>query len=408
MKTDGVSVKDTPFQAAIDSFQGKVRLPTRHYTDVMEQAHARAFVVAGAMQDDLIAGFQEAINKALTQGTTLAEFRKDFDKLVAAHGWNYNGSREWRTRTIFHTNIRTSYMSGKWEEAQRTKARRPYGRYVAVKDNRTRPEHAIWHGKVVLLDDPWWNTHWPPNGWGCRCTMQTVSERELERNGWDVWTPPTDKFTTAVLQTPSGPMPVKTVPGVDPGFAYNPGRASFGTRLSEQAVRDLRADGTWKNWKRLTPGDWQSARRPEEMPLDIPRAKLAEAAATPDDMVRLTQKAAGGAEVLIASPDGGAVFIEAAFLAAHIPMNRSPFVPMLREVIEDPYEVWVSVEEHEATGRVELRKRYLKLVQVGPKKQSLYLVAQVVKGVFVGWTFVPASSPSVLKNQRVGKLLWGR
>jgi hypothetical protein len=36
----------------------------------------------------------------------------------------------------------------------------------------------------------------------------------------------------------------------------------------------------------------------------------------------------------------------------------------------------------------------------------MYLVVQVVKGQLEAWTLVPASSPSVLNNQRVGKLLW--
>lgn len=399
--------RDTPFAEAIDYYNGKVRLPTRHYTDLMEAAHAKAFVVAGAMQDDLLAGLQEAVRKGLEQGATLAEFRKDFDRLVAAHGWSYNGSRGWRTRVIYQTNMRTAHMAGKWEQAQRTKARRPYARYVATLDSKTRQEHRIWHGKVVPLDDPWWSTHWPPNGWGCRCSTHTVSERELQSNGWSVWTPPPDTSRTVALQTPDGIMEVRTVEGVDPGWAYNPGKAATGTRMSATQVQSARDDGGWGKWRRLTPGDWRTAGRPQEVPLDAATARLARKADSPDELATIVRKVLGGEERYFDTPGGG-VLLTVAGIAGHVAPGRSPWAPFIPEVLTDPFEVWMTLDQHEVTGRVELRKRYIKRVRAGERGQCLYLVATVLKGEFVGWTFVPASTVGVLSNQRVGKLLWAR
>jgi hypothetical protein len=86
-----------PFTEAIDFFKQKVNLPTRSWTDLWQGQHARAFVVAGGVKDDLISDLRNAVAKAIEQGTTLAEFRKDFDQAVAKHGWSYNGSRGWRT-----------------------------------------------------------------------------------------------------------------------------------------------------------------------------------------------------------------------------------------------------------------------------------------------------------------------
>jgi hypothetical protein len=39
---------------------------------------------------------------------------------------------------------------------------------------------------MLPVDDPFWAFAWPPNGWGCKCSVRTVSEREartLERDG---------------------------------------------------------------------------------------------------------------------------------------------------------------------------------------------------------------------------------
>ncbi len=108
-----VTFKGTPFKEAIDFFQAKVRVPTRTYTDMMNKAHSKGFMVAGAMKDELLADFQEVIGRCLRDGLTLEDFRKGFDRIVAAHGWSYNGTRGWRTRVIFETNIRTSYAAGR-------------------------------------------------------------------------------------------------------------------------------------------------------------------------------------------------------------------------------------------------------------------------------------------------------
>jgi SPP1 gp7 family putative phage head morphogenesis protein len=399
--------KAIPFQEAIDSFQGKLRLPTRHYTDIMEAEHARAFVVAGAQQDSLLEGFQEAINKALTQGTTLAEFRRDFDRLVQAHGWSHNGTAGWRSRVIFETNLHTSYMTGKWEQMQRVKDVRPYARYVAVRDRRTRPEHAAWNGLIVALDDPWWDTHWPPNGWGCRCSTQSLSERDVAREGWTVSTPPPDDPYTVQLKGPDGPVSVQTVAGVDPGWAYNPGKASSGVRYTDAAKQALEDGGEWGKRKSLTPGDWSSYGRPEVLPERTSSATPAQKAASSEEARWVLENLLGGPEKIFVGADGMAVKVSAAVLAGHHP-ERSSHYPYIRELLEDPEEIWLSFDEHIATGRVELRKRYVRLLRAGKDKVAQYLVAQVVKGELLAWTLVPLDRASRINRERAGKLLYSR
>ncbi len=107
-KRPEVEFKGTPFKEAIDFFQGKVRVPTRAYTDLMGAAHSKGFMVTGATKDELLADFQETIGRCIRDGLTLEDFRKDFDRIVAAHGWSYKGSRGWRTRTIVETTRRAS------------------------------------------------------------------------------------------------------------------------------------------------------------------------------------------------------------------------------------------------------------------------------------------------------------
>lgn len=160
--------RSLPFDQAIKFFRDKVRLPTQSWTDIWQGMHSRAFVVAGAMRDDLLSDFQSAILKGIEQGTTLQEFRKDFDQIVSRYGWSYNGGRGWRTSVIFNTNLRTSYQAGHY--AQMTDpdvlAERPYWRYIAGLSREPRQEHLDWNNTVLAHDDPWWQTHYPPSAWG--------------------------------------------------------------------------------------------------------------------------------------------------------------------------------------------------------------------------------------------------
>lgn len=400
-----------PFQEATDHFRSKVSLPTATWTDIWQEQHSRAFVVAGAMRDDLLTDFRNAIDKAIAGGATIADFRKDFDSIVARHGWSYKGGRGWRTRVIYNTNLRQAHMSGRWAQVQRVKEKRPYLRYVSVLDDSTRNQHRAWHGTVLPVDHPWWSSHYPMNGWGCRCTVQSLSERELKAYGYSVTDAPHVNDVEMVphtIKTPFGERNVFAPKGVDPGFAYNPGEAAWGRTLSDAAVANYKASGEWTKWTRLTPGDWKTAGRPAMVPADSVEAKLGKKAASRDEAAAMLKKALGGVEekvfILL---DGSALLVNAESLADYIGLERTPFIPLLPELLEKPYEVWLSFERHEATGRVALRKRLVKMVDAG-KSKALVLVAHASKGMLEGWTFLPANRARELMKNRAGKLLWGR
>lgn len=217
-----------PFQEQIDFFRSKISLHTQSWTDLRESQHDVAFVVAGAMRDELVSDLRSAVDSAIVEGTTLATFRRDFDAIVGRHGWSYRGGRNWRTEVIYRTNLRTSYAAGRWQQLQAVKDRRPYWRYrhSDVSEN-PRQDHLAWDGLVLHADDPWWNTHYPPNGRGCNCFIEALSEHDLERLGKSE--PDTaPALDTRVVTVGRGPgRQTAAVPaGIDPGWAYAPGQAA--------------------------------------------------------------------------------------------------------------------------------------------------------------------------------------
>ena len=153
--------------------------------------HSRGFAVAGAMRDDLLADIHRALNEAIANGTTLADFKKSFRETAARYGWTGSpqspidtpGRLGWRATTIFNTNMRTSYAAGHYKQMTEPAAlkARPYWRYVGGLSEHPRPLHLAWSGTILKADDPWWDTHYPPNGWGCQGKVASTSDRERKR-----------------------------------------------------------------------------------------------------------------------------------------------------------------------------------------------------------------------------------
>jgi|SRR5690606_11990733 len=179
-----VAYGSLPFAEQIQFFRSKRNVLTESYLDVFGAEHDVAFMVAGANRADLLGDLRASIDRVIAEGATLAEFREQFDRIVATHGWDYTGGRNWRTRVIYETNLRQSYNAGRWHQLQQLKRARPYWRYRhsdAVEH--PRPHHLSWDGLVLHADDPWWHTHFPSNGWGCQCYVEALNERDLWRLG---------------------------------------------------------------------------------------------------------------------------------------------------------------------------------------------------------------------------------
>lgn len=223
---DSVRYGSLPFDEQIRFFRQKVNLPTAAWTDILNAQHDRAFVVAGAQKAELLDDLRRAVDKAIAEGTTLHEFRRDFAAVVKRHGWSHKGSPGWRSRVIYETNLRTSYQAGRLAQMRAVAADRPYWRY-RHNDSvlHPRPQHVAWDGLVLAAGDAWWRTHFPPNGWGCRCFVQTLREKDLAKLGKTVpdEAPPIEwEEKTVGTQGPS-PRTVRVPTGIDPGFGYAPG-----------------------------------------------------------------------------------------------------------------------------------------------------------------------------------------
>lgn len=226
---------------ALDWFRAKGYRVGFDYRDVWQEEHAAAFTVAKAMRLDILEGIRAAMDKALAEGQSFGQFKRELQPLLERMGWwgrqelrdpLEGAEREVqlgsprRLQTIYNINLRTAHAAGQWQRIQRAKATHPFLLYQLGPSREHRLEHLSWAGRLLPVDHPWWQTHFPPNGWGCKCHVRAVSKREAERlraQGAVSEVAPDEGVQEYVNQRTGEVLQVPR--GIDPGWAYNPGAA---------------------------------------------------------------------------------------------------------------------------------------------------------------------------------------
>ena len=354
-----------PFAEQAEFFRRKLNVPTDGWTDIYTREHDWAFVVAGANRDAIVADFRAAVEKAIEGGATLDEFRKDFDRIVATHGWDYNGGRNWRSKIIYDTNLATSYAAGRWEQLQGA----PYWQYKhADWVQHPREDHLAWDGLVLARDDPWWYTHFPPNGWRCQCSVRGLWPRDLQRlgkTGPDTAPDVQWEERTIGQRNPNGPRTVRVPAGIDPGFEYAPGRSRLQSAIPpERPVPPVPGSAGGHGLPNRRPGADDALPAPRLVSAAVLLAQGLEPQAYAQAFLThfdasieqpaifedvIGERVVVGKE-LFQKPDGQWKADK---------QERGSFMPLLAQALRDPDEVWVRLEWMYALQKAVVRRRYI-------------------------------------------------
>lgn len=228
--------------------------PSFAWQDVWQDIHATEFTVAKSAGFDILGDIFDGVMEHLAKGKTLQSFVSELTPVLQAKGWwgkqpafdPVSGETRWsqlgsirRLQTIFDVNMRVSYAAGHWASFERNKAARPFLRYVHL-ENQENPRllHHLWHNTVLPVDHPWWNTHACPNGWNCHCTLQALSQRDIERlqREGEVFKFEAPTIETVAYVNKRSGQTLYVPKGIDPGWAYNPGKAGFQAAASAERL----------------------------------------------------------------------------------------------------------------------------------------------------------------------------
>ena len=277
MPADEFSFDITP-QDAIDYLKKRRKTELSwHWSDVQKQEHMRAFTVAKMASATLLDDVRKSLDKAMAEGQSFQEWRKDIIPklqgvwLGKTYGDLWDGMtpaeqagktpptpeerdrviKASRLETIFRTNMFNAYAAGRYRQLKEDADIYPYWRYVTAKDSAVRPAHRALEGKVFKADDPFWSTHYPPNGFNCRCIVEAVDEYDLEMQDLKVQEGGNTYFDEESGQTVYRDAEGKEYP-CDKGWDYNVGEDTTGKKtlaskkfppeLTKAVREDLKAE----------------------------------------------------------------------------------------------------------------------------------------------------------------------
>lgn len=221
------------------------------YDEIMHEAHHRTFTIAKITRLDLLSDIQASLAKAAKNGQGFKEWASELKPLLAKKGWLgetivtdprtkkprqiYVGSR--RLKNIYNTNMRTAYATARYETQMNSDA--IYFRYVAVMDKSTRASHAALHNLVLPKTHKFWDTHYPPNAWNCRCQVRALTKSEFENGGFSL--------TQNIPNIPS-----------HPDWAYNVGKTNNLDNVLASKIENLSKKGVSKAFRDMVEQDFKS------------------------------------------------------------------------------------------------------------------------------------------------------
>ena len=158
--------------------------------------------------------------KVFKDGETFEAFHRRVRRRFQLDGWETSAPEpedmSVRLRRAYHNVFRAWHAAAQRSRADSTKALLPYLVYGLGPSDRHREQHVAWDGLSLPVAHPWWRTHWPPNGWGCKCWVRQVA-----------FVPDGAKTTAPSVVYVDGVDPVageavRVPDGVDPGWAAAP------------------------------------------------------------------------------------------------------------------------------------------------------------------------------------------
>lgn len=141
--------------------------------------------------------FSAAKNYHQLKDMTLAlmdgdRIRSEGEFMSQVQSMNVKYNKTW-LRTERNTALAGGQMASRWVGFEANKEFMPMLQYSTVGDGKVRNSHKALDGIKKPVDDQFWNTYYPPNGWNCRCDV-------IQMVGTDII--PTNDDTTPQIVAP--------------------------------------------------------------------------------------------------------------------------------------------------------------------------------------------------------------
>lgn len=188
------------FNSAIDEgFKLSGYLPDAVFDSRLRQS---AYIFSGYKTNSML---KEITSLLKDEKGIIKPFNKFRDEVLSVDN-KYNVN--W-LKTEYNQAISTSQQASRWKQYEESQDEF-FLQYRTAGDERVRDSHYKLNKITLPMSDGFWDEHYPPNGWGCRCTSVQVLKSQYKETTKEEVDKNTKNFFT-------GPEKI---------FAYNPGKTT--------------------------------------------------------------------------------------------------------------------------------------------------------------------------------------
>jgi len=164
------SFAPTPHEEAAALIADKPPVSREVFDQLLPELRGRAFTITGVTAADVMERVRDAI-AALPRGTVWDDAKSDIVKELDP--WLGDASEQ-RAELLLRTHGFQAFQASNWRVAQEDDDT-THLQYLATEDSHVRPTHIALNGIVLPKDDPFWEKHYPPWEWGCRCRTRPMN-----------------------------------------------------------------------------------------------------------------------------------------------------------------------------------------------------------------------------------------
>ena len=343
--------------------------------------------------------------------------------------------------------MRVARQAARYRLQAEDAANRPYWMYDAINDRRTRAAHAALDNKVYRHDDPFWDTHYPPNGFNCRCRVRALTAQEVQARGLAVSDSRgklhrvqqhvgVDKRTGEIITRPGMELRdghIRMAP--DAGWSYNPGKEGSGMQFDPDAIpAPVSPTGGVLTGAALIGAialaakpvapvpdqgkTWRDYGEPERLPLGAARPARLDPTAPREAQIQQLRRVMDAYKVApltitrndgkadeiwyrVPTPTGEVAIIRSFFDHTTQDGHREIFANFILPTLQDPAEIWRQLAIMRS-GKAKLDQVYLASY---PDTDLMTMVREDSKHGGLAWTFYPKDHINTLRQ---GELLYTR
>jgi SPP1 gp7 family putative phage head morphogenesis protein len=236
MATVGFTIEPNAEAAAL--IRGKPVFARKAFDKLLPELRGRAFTVTGLEGIEVIQRVRDEI-ATLPEGALWDDVKGDIVKIM--DDAKFEGGSERRAEMLIRMHGFQAYQAGTYATGMADDDT-THWQYLTMEDERVRPSHKALDGITLPKDDPFWEKHFPPWDWGCRCLVRGMNEDLVDemREG-DEDRAPDDKLVVegpALKRLRDGQLqrggqthdvtPPSEKLGADKAFQWNPGELRLG------------------------------------------------------------------------------------------------------------------------------------------------------------------------------------